>query len=62
VNGQVVGTFALYYTSPRSPIAEELAVVEQGAILAGIAINYLDNQNALKTSEASLRNTQNWQK
>ncbi|MEI7457537.1 MAG: CBS domain-containing protein, partial [Nitrosomonadales bacterium] len=36
--GQVLGTFALYYSKPRSPLADELAAQERGAHLASLAI------------------------
>ncbi len=35
---EVLGTFALYYREPRSPSAEDLALVTQSGDLAGIAI------------------------
>ena len=37
-HGQVLGTFALYYSAPRSPQAAELAALERGAHLASLAI------------------------
>ncbi|ADL55159.1 diguanylate cyclase/phosphodiesterase with PAS/PAC and GAF sensor(s) [Gallionella capsiferriformans ES-2] len=36
--GQVLGTFALYYSKSRSPMADELAALERGAHLASLAI------------------------
>jgi len=36
--GQVLGTFALYYSSPRTPLPDELASLERGAHLASLAI------------------------
>jgi diguanylate cyclase (GGDEF)-like protein len=36
--GQVLGTFALYYPVPRSPQAAEMAALERGAHLASLAI------------------------
>jgi diguanylate cyclase (GGDEF)-like protein len=36
--GQVLGTFALYYSAPRSPQAAEMAALERGAHLASLAI------------------------
>ena len=36
--GQILGTFALYYSVPRSPQQVELAALERGAHLASLAI------------------------
>jgi len=36
--GQVLGTFALYYSAPRNPQAAEMAALERGAHLASLAI------------------------
>jgi two-component system, sensor histidine kinase len=36
--GEVLGTFALYYRSPRSPSGEELAIIEAAARRAGILL------------------------
>jgi signal transduction histidine kinase/CheY-like chemotaxis protein len=36
--GEVLGTFATYYAEPRGPSAEEIALVEAAADLAGIAL------------------------
>lgn len=36
--GQILGTFALYYSVPRSPQPVELAALERGAHLASLAI------------------------
>ena len=36
--GQVLGTFALYYSVPRSPQQMEMAAIERGAHLASLAI------------------------
>jgi|GEM_PF-330904 len=55
---QVLGTFALYYPSPCSPLPDEVKMLERGASLAGIAISYLNTENALKKSEHSLKNAQ----
>ena len=37
-DGSVLGTFAMYYRTPRGPTAAELALVDMAAHLAGIAI------------------------
>jgi len=36
--GEVLGTFATYYAEPRGPSADEIALVEAAADLAGIAL------------------------
>jgi PAS domain S-box-containing protein len=36
--GEVLGTFAVYYREPRSPLSAELSLVERAASLAAIAI------------------------
>jgi PAS domain S-box-containing protein len=36
--GEVLGTFAVYYREPRSPLAAELTLVERAASLAAIAV------------------------
>jgi PAS domain S-box-containing protein len=38
VNGELLGTFAVYYRSCRAPAAEELALIESAAHMASIAI------------------------
>ncbi len=55
---RVLGTFALYYTTPRSPLAEELATLQSGASLASIAISYSLSEAELKQSEANLKHAQ----
>lgn len=42
--GQVLGTFALYYSAPRSPSPAELASLERGAHLASLAIERARNE------------------
>jgi len=37
-DGQVVGTFAMYYRQPRAPSEAELRTIEMGAHLVGVAI------------------------
>lgn len=50
---QVLGTFALYSRSPRSPSQEELSVMERGAHLASLAIERAHTENTLsKLSQA----------
>ncbi len=41
---QVLGTFALYHSTPRSPQPMELAALERGAHLASLAIERAENE------------------
>ncbi len=51
--GQVLGTFALYYPGPRSPLPAELAALERGAHLASLAIERAQTEHILnKLSQA----------
>jgi PAS domain S-box-containing protein len=54
-DGSVLGTFALYYTSPREPVAYELSLISSIAELAAIAISHGRAQKALRESEEALR-------
>ncbi len=51
--GHVLGTFALYYPSPRSPLPAELASLERGAHLASLAIERAQREDRMsKLSQA----------
>jgi PAS domain S-box-containing protein len=50
--GEVLGTFALYYTATRSPSDEEIARVEAATHLASLAIVRDRNEESLRRSEA----------
>jgi PAS domain S-box-containing protein len=52
--GDVVGTFAMYYRHPRSPSAGELEAIEVGAHLASVAIERKRADEALRESERRL--------
>jgi PAS domain S-box-containing protein len=54
-HGEVLGTFALYYRSPRVPDARENSVIEVAAHLAGIALERKRAQEALRHSEKQYR-------
>src|SRR4029077_7445474 len=61
-DGEVLGTFGMYYTEPRSPSASDLQLIEGAAHVALIAIQSDRSQTALqrayqeiKQSEARLR-------
>jgi PAS domain S-box-containing protein len=47
-NQRVLGTFALYYRTPRSPRAGELTLLERAARLAGIAIERKELEQQLR--------------
>jgi PAS domain S-box-containing protein len=50
--GRVLGVFAIYYTEPRSPTAQDQALIDQFSHIASIAIERAQGQSALKRSEA----------
>ncbi|MCE7858351.1 MAG: PAS domain S-box protein [Chloroflexi bacterium CFX2] len=54
-NGNVLGTFAMYYPEPRSPEESDLHLIELATNLTKIAIERKQAEEALKKSEASLR-------
>jgi PAS domain S-box-containing protein len=52
--GDVIGTFAMYYRHPRAPVAAELRTIEIGAHLVGIAIERERADEALHESQRML--------
>ena len=54
-NGEVLGTFAMYYRIPRGPSPQEWQLIEVSAHLAGIAIERQRAESALKESEERFR-------
>lgn len=50
-SNHVLGTFAMYYTSPRGPTESELNLIKQAARLAEIAIERHRAEQALRRSE-----------
>ncbi|GAB3367080.1 MULTISPECIES: diguanylate cyclase domain-containing protein [Giesbergeria] len=50
-NGQVLGTFGMYFDTVQAPGAEEIALIEAVAHLAAIAIERARSQEALRISE-----------
>ena len=52
--GQVLGTFAMYYREPGLPQAEHLRLIDTTTHIAAIAINRSRAEKALKDSEARL--------
>ncbi|MDB9375805.1 PAS domain S-box protein [Nodularia sphaerocarpa] len=53
--GHILGTFALYYSTPRSPQRLEQELIESASHLAGVAIERHRSQQALQQSEYLLR-------
>ncbi|WP_029214958.1 EAL domain-containing protein [Kallotenue papyrolyticum] len=51
----VLGTFALYYRTPRQPTAHELELVTTAAAIAGFAIEHTRASSAMRESEARFR-------
>ncbi len=56
--GKVLGAFALYYDEPRTPTSLEQGLIEQFTHIASIAIGRVQNDAALKRSEAFLAEAQ----
>ncbi|MBS3753363.1 MAG: GAF domain-containing protein [Anaerolineales bacterium] len=53
-DGEVIGTFAMYYQHQRSPTPEELHTIEIGAHLVGVAMEQRRSQKALQESQRTL--------
>jgi formate hydrogenlyase transcriptional activator len=53
--GQVLGTFAMYYREPRSPSPHDLSVLEQIASLAAVSITHQRAAERLRQDEQELR-------
>ena len=53
--GQVLGTFALYHRHVHAPLGHDIAMIEQSARLASIAIEHKRTQSALRASEDMFR-------
>jgi diguanylate cyclase (GGDEF)-like protein len=54
-SGAVLGTFAIYHREARLPTLANIALIEQGARLAGIAIEQAQAAVALRAGEARFR-------
>jgi diguanylate cyclase (GGDEF)-like protein len=54
-SGAVLGTFAIYHRDARLPSLANIALIEQGARLAGIAIEQAQAAVALRAGEARFR-------
>jgi len=51
---RVIGTFAMYYTYPRTPTPSELRIIEVAAHLAGVAIQQKRAQDELRLTNITL--------
>ncbi len=51
-HGQVLGTFAIYHAQPHSPSADDIALIEESAILAGLAIERSRSEEQRREAEA----------
>ena len=52
--GEVIGTFAMYYRHPRSPSQAELETIQLGAHLVGVAVQRRNADQALRESRRRL--------
>ncbi len=51
-DGDVLGTFGLYYRQPRTPTQDEIELIQTAAHIAGTAIQHKRAEDALRESEA----------
>ncbi|XLZ68061.1 CHASE domain-containing protein [Massilia sp. SR12] len=54
-NGKVLGAFAIYHRDPQRPSVAHMALIDQAASLAGIAIEQARAAHALRAGEARFR-------
>lgn len=59
-HGHVLGTFAIYYRTPRSPDDADLELIQQSAALACIAIEKEAEAHKLRDSEERYRTLVEW--
>lgn len=57
-SGEVLGTFAMYYSTSREPSQAELDFISQAAQLAAIALEQKGQADALRLKEEQLRQSQ----
>jgi signal transduction histidine kinase/ActR/RegA family two-component response regulator len=53
---QIMGTFAVYYGSPKKPKQEELEVIKSMAYLVGVAIENIENERIVLENQLELEN------
>jgi two-component system, cell cycle sensor histidine kinase and response regulator CckA len=61
VDGELFGTFAVYYRSCRSPGEEELTLLESAAHMASIAIGHLRSDESRSNLEEQMRQMQKFE-
>lgn len=44
-NGEILGTFAIYYVEPRPPLERDIKTIEQAAHLVSIILKYFENRS-----------------
>ena len=54
-NDEVLGTFALYYSAPRSPSASDQSLIEEASSLASIAIEHDRHKQQLQLQSDQIR-------
>jgi PAS domain S-box-containing protein len=54
-DGKILGTFAIYYREPRTPVAKHLQLIAHATHLAGIAIEQDRSKAELRAAEARYR-------
>ena len=59
INGELHGTFAMYYSEPRTPKQYEIEVIERAAHLARIAIERTKSEEKLKTAFSEIEKLKN---
>jgi diguanylate cyclase (GGDEF)-like protein/PAS domain S-box-containing protein len=55
--GQVLGSFAIYYSTKRAPKLEELDLVEEFSLITALAVQKVQSTDALRLSAAVFENT-----
>ena len=58
-HGKVLGTFAMYNATPREPKPHEIQALEQGAHLAGVAIERARNEQTLRQLSLAVEQSPN---
>lgn len=53
-NGEVLGTFAIYYVDPRAPLERDIKTIEQAAHLVSIILNHFENKRLVKKAQEHL--------
>lgn len=54
-NGDVLGTFAIYHSTPHAPGKDDIALIEELAILTGLAIERTRSEEQRRAAEAEVQ-------